>query len=148
MTMNPPWINQIMGPLSVNDNWVGRESSHMKTHLSVLALYLVFIEMGLTAASAQSCNSKESCRDKLITLATCTVSISSENMHVRTLPNARAQAVGILSNGDKVYVNDQQELRVFVEGFETDDKGRQTMTGNAGWILRSSVNNCRNVSPY
>ena len=119
----------------------------MRKPFSVLALCLVLIEIGLAEASAQSCDSKESCYNKLITLAECTVSISSENMLVRTLPNARAQAVGILSNGDGVFVNDQQGLWVYVQGYETDDKGRKNTT-DAGWIPRSSVNSCRNVSPY
>jgi uncharacterized protein YgiM (DUF1202 family) len=107
----------------------------MRKLFTVLALCLLLIEIGFTAASAQSCNSKESCHDKLITLAECTVSISSENMLVRKLPSASAQAVGILSKGDKVYVNDRQGLWVFVQGYETDDKGRQATTGNAGWVF-------------
>ena len=112
----------------------------------ILAICLVLILISFSerafAAPGRSYNSRESCINKITTVAECFVSVPSEEFTLlRSLPNANGKAIGSVSKGAEVFINDQQDHWVFVQSKETfEGKTYQT---DGGWILRSALTNCR-----
>jgi hypothetical protein len=108
----------------------------------VLSACLIVAVSLPTPVGAQSCMGS-SCRDKITLHAECTVARSSaagDMTLLRSQPSEMAQAVGIISRGDKAFISDQKGPWAFIQGEGTYD-GQQIKT-DGGWILRSYLADC------
>jgi uncharacterized protein YgiM (DUF1202 family) len=115
------------------------------TAVSSLCIVVVAVTWSATA-EAESC-SGAACRDKITQVAECTVARSSaagDMTLLRSQPSEMAQAVGIISRGDKAFISDQKGPWAFIQGEGTYD-GKQIKT-DGGWILRTYLSDCRQSS--
>jgi hypothetical protein len=103
------------------------------------ALLLILPICSANAAGGRSCFGT-SCRDKIIDVAECIVSNTS-NLRLRSLPSVNSQAVGDVSDGATAYVADQKGAWVFVQTEETFEGKTERTDG--GWLPRSALTHCR-----
>jgi hypothetical protein len=98
------------------------------------------------AATAESCTSA-ACRDKITQVAECTIARSSaagDMTLLRSQPSEMAQAVGVISRGDRAFISDQKGPWAFIQGQGTYD-GKEIKT-DGGWILRTYLGDCHSPS--
>ena len=98
--------------------------------LSLLASTRVWAAGGPTEGG-RSCYG-DSCRDKIMQTTQCFVATNSDS-NLRSLPSEKAQAVGSVGQGEKVYVADRQPGWMFVQASESQ---------NGGWISSVLLTKC------